>query len=608
MKIAVRSARAIRPSPSRSSSLFSSLFAMSLALVASPSLAAASDDLARLEGDYETWFLRENPTVASTLGIRDYDTKIRDAGFAAMDRRAAANAEFLRRLEGISPDDLSFSDRVNRAILNRIFSEAVQENKFGQRAMLFTTYYGWHQGFVGMADELPFRTRDDYESYLARLTQYPTLNDASLDVTAEAVKRGYVLPCVVLEGFEKGISGVVSDDPVKSRFYAPFLRPRPVDVSDELWIAMQAKASDLIVRVINPAYRKHASFFLKSYAPNCATSPSVSAQPGGREYYAFRIRQETTTSLSADEIHQIGLAEVARIGAEMEAVARKSGYATSAAMIAEMRTDEKYFAKSPEEFLSAAALISKTIDGFMPTLFTRLARLPYGIRPIPGEIAERTVTASYGPGSPEGGVSGTFFLNTSRLDQRPLWELPALASHEGVPGHHQQIALQQELNLPIWRRYGSRATAFVEGWALYSEQLGIAAGLYDTPEKNMGRLSYEMWRACRLVVDTGIHSKGWSKDRAVNYMKSHTALTDANIDAEINRYISWPGQALAYKLGELKIVALQQRARSALGTRFDLRRFNDAILSEGAVPLDVLEEQIDDWISKVVNNTGGRHQ
>jgi uncharacterized protein (DUF885 family) len=266
-------------------------------------------------------------------------------------------------------------------------------------------------------------------------------------------------------------------------------------------------------------------------------------------------------------------------------------------MIADMRTNPKWFVTTPEELLEATALMTKTIDGKMPTLFTRLPRLPYGIRPMAAATAPGDTTARYQPGSPDAGVAGYYLVNTTKLDQRPLWEIPALSVHEAVPGHHMQIATQQELEMPAWRKYTAFFTAFTEGWGLYSERLGIQLGLYDTPQKDMGRLGYEMWRAARLVVDTGIHSKGWDKGRAVAFMKGNTTLTDANIDAEVNRYISNPGQALAYKIGELKIRELRSKAEKQLGAKFDLRRFHDAVLGQGSVPLDALEAQIDAWIA-----------
>jgi uncharacterized protein (DUF885 family) len=247
--------------------------------------------------------------------------------------------------------------------------------------------------------------------------------------------------------------------------------------------------------------------------------------------------------------------------------------------------------------MAATALMAKTIDGKMPSLFTRLPRLPYGVKPIPAEIAEGNTTAYYQSGSPDAGLAGYYYVNTTHLDQRPLWELPALTVHEAVPGHHMQIATQQELDMPAWRKYGTFFTAFVEGWGLYSERLGIEMGIYDTPQKDMGRLGYEMWRAARLVVDTGLHAKGWSKEQAVAFMKDNTTLTDKNIDSEVNRYISNPGQALAYKIGELKIRELRAKAEKELGAKFDLRRFHDAVLGQGALPLDTLEAQINGWIA-----------
>ncbi|MBV8686293.1 MAG: DUF885 domain-containing protein [Alphaproteobacteria bacterium] len=563
---------------------------------AAPAAAAPADDLSALMADYYAWSLRESPVYATSLGVRDYDDRIDDLSLAAADRRARESAAFLARLETIPEAALTAADRANRGILKRSLEATVEANRYPQRVMLFTTYYGWHQGFAGMADNLPFRTKADYESYLARIAQYPQQNDTALAITAQAVKGGYVLPCSVLGSYEKTISGVIADDPAKSRFYEPFARPRPEGVSEAEWAAMQARAKRLVADVLNPAYAKHLAFFRTGYLPHCAKSDSISAQPGGRAYYAFRVRQETTTDLTPERIHEIGLREAARIRGEMDKVAKAAGFATREAFIRELKTDPRYYAKTPEELMAAAALTAKTIDGKLPALFGTLPRLPYGIRPIPAETAEGTTTAYYGAGAPASGIAGTFYVNTSKLDQRPLWELPALTAHEAVPGHHNQIALQQELSLPPFRRDFSSFTAFTEGWALYAESLGEEMGLYDTPAKKMGQLSYQAWRAARLVVDTGIHAKGWTKAQAVAFMRENTALTDANIDAEVNRYISWPGQALAYKLGELKIRELRARAQRALGTRFDLRRFHDAVLGQGSVPLDVLDAQIAAWI------------
>jgi uncharacterized protein (DUF885 family) len=564
---------------------------------AAPAAAAPADEFHRLLADHYAWLLRENPTYATSLGVRDYDDRIEDPSLAARDRQAAEAKAFLARLERIPAESLAPADRVNRAILKRGLEETIEANGFGQRVMLFTTYAGWHQSFAGLADNVPLRTKADYESYLTRLGLYPKQNDAALAITGQAVKGGFVLPCSVLGNYEKSIKGVIAEDPARSRFYEPFTRPRPGDLSEAEWTAMKARARRLVAEVLNPAYAKHLAFYRTTYAPKCAKADSISAQPGGREYYAFRVRQETTTDLTPDRIHDIGLRESARIRGEMEQVAKAAGFASREAFIEELRTNPKYFATTPAQLMAAAALTAKTIDGKMPQFFATLPRLSYGVRPIPAETAEGTTTAYYGQGSPEAGLAGTYWVNTSKLDQRPLWELPALTLHEAVPGHHHQISLQQEVALPPFRRYFSFFTAFTEGWALYAESLGEEMGLYDTPEKKMGQLSYQAWRAARLVVDTGIHSKGWDKAKAVAFMRDNTALTDANIDAEVNRYISWPGQALGYKIGELKIRELRAKAERELGAKFDLRRFHDAVLLQGSVPLDVLEAQVGAWIA-----------
>ena len=572
------------------------LAAASLALAA-PAAAAPADDFTALADAYWASYLRANPVQASILGHKQYDAELGDISLAAQDRVAAQSGVYLARLNAIPAAGLSPADRINQAILKRTLEEAIEANRFGQRMMLFTNRDGWHQTLAGLSDSLTFRSRADYDNYLSRLAKYPAFNDEALRISARALDDGFVLPCDAMGGFEGSITGVIPADPTQSRLYAPFAGARPAFVAAAEWAALQARAKALIGDDLRAAYAKHAAWYRTDYAPKCARSVAMSDLPGGKDFYNFRIRQMTTTTRTADNIHALGLKEVKRIRAEMVEVATKAGFASREAMIADLRTNPKYYAKTPEELMQATARVLKTIDGKMPSLFTVLPRLPYGIREIPAETAEGTTTAYYNQGSPENGIAGTYYVNTSKLDQRPLWEIPPLSVHEAVPGHHHQIALQQELPLPEWRRYGTFFTAFVEGWGLYSERLGIEMGLYDTPAKDMGRLSYEMWRATRLVVDTGLHSKGWSKQQAVAYMTDNSALSAANIEAEVNRYIANPGQALAYKLGELKIRELRSRAETELGSKFDLRRFHDAVLGQGAVPLDALEAQIDGWIA-----------
>ena len=569
---------------------------MVLALAA-PAAADAPEDFKALTDEYWAYVLRENPVWASQLGVRDRDDQLGDISLAADDRRGAAFAAFLKRLDAIPDAQLSPADRTNKLILRRGLAESVEARRFGQRTMLFTNREGWHQSVAGLSEGLTFRNAADYENYLKRLARYPAYNDEALKISQQAVEGRYTLPCAAMGGFERTISGVIGPDPTQSRFYAPFRATRPGNVDAATWTSLQARARALIDGPLRAAYGKHLGWYRTSYAPKCAKAVGVSAQPNGAAYYNFRIREMTTTDLSAEQIHQLGLREVKRIRDEMEQVARKAGFSSREAFIQDLRTNPKYYAKTPAELMEAASHQAKVIDGKMPTLFNLLPRLPYGLREIPAETAEGTTTAYYMPGSPQSGIAGIYYVNTSKLDQRPLWELPALTVHEAVPGHHHQIALQQELPMPDWRRHGTFFTAFVEGWGLYSERLGIEMGLYDTPAKDMGRLSYEMWRATRLVVDTGIHAKGWSKQRAVAFMTDNTALSAANIEAEVNRYISWPAQALAYKLGELKIRELRTQAERELGGKFDLKRFHDTVLGQGAVPLDTLEGQVTSWIA-----------
>jgi uncharacterized protein (DUF885 family) len=575
---------------------FALLGAVSLS-IASPALADPVEDFHRLMDEYWAAQLRESPLLATSTGVKTYDAQLDELSLAAMDRQAAMAKSFLDRLEAIPQSALPPADQTNYSILQRSLRTAVEGNRFGQRQMLYSTLGSFHDYYASFGETQPFHSKEDYENYLARIALVPERMRSYGEISVKAAREGYVQPCVTLANFPNTISGNISADPAKSRFYAPFAGDKPGNISEADWSSLKTRAATLIRDKINPSYEAFRQLYATQLASKCRQSVGVSALPQGKEYYAYLVRNYTTTDMTPEQIHELGLREVARIRSEMEQVAKKGGFPSREAMIADMRTNPKWYVTTPEELLEATALMAKTIDGKMPSLFTRLPRLPYGIRPMAAATAPGDTTARYQPGSPDAGVAGYYLVNTTKLDQRPLWEIPALTVHEAVPGHHMQIATQQELEMPAWRKYGTFFTAFVEGWGLYSERLGIEMGLYDTPQKDMGRLGYEMWRAARLVVDTGIHSKGWTKDQAVAFMNDNTTLTDANIDAEVNRYISNPGQALAYKLGELKIRALRAEAEKELGDKFDLRRFHDAVLGQGAVPLDTLEQQIGAWIA-----------
>ena len=571
---------------------------------ATPAVAGPTEDLAALMSDYWAAYLKDNPLTASSVGVTTYDRALAELSLAEFDRQAAEAERFLTRLKAIPATSLSTMDQSNRAVLMRSLEDQIMLNRFGQRQLLYSSLGSYHESLATMGENIPMRTKADYENYLARLALVPARMQAYSDISVKAADEGYTQACAWMKSMPGQTLALVPADVTQSPFYGPFAASRPQAVSAADWSALQGRAREVIGGPIAASYRAFSTLAESRLVPKCRNVDSVSAQRGGKDYYAALVRFHTTTDLTPDRIHEIGLQEVARIRAEMGEVAKKAGFASREAMIADMRTNPRWYVTTPEELMEKTAIVTKTIDGKMPAYFGRLPRLPYGIRPMTAATAPTDTTARYQPGSPEGGIGGYYLVNTTKLDQRPLWEIPVLSVHEAVPGHHMQIALQQELEMPAWRKSTTFFTAFVEGWGLYSERLGIDMGLYDTPQKDMGRLSYQMWRATRLVVDTGIHSKGWDKARAVAFMKDNSALTDANIDAEVNRYISVPGQALAYMIGKRKIEELRARAENALGPRFDIRRFHDAVLGQGAVPLDALEAQIDAWIAAELKRGG----
>jgi len=402
----------------------------------------------------------------------------------------------------------------------------------------------------------------------------------------------------VLEGYDVTMATHVVGAAEKSVFFAPF-RAFPPGVPAEERARLTEAGRRAIMQGAVPGYKALLDFMKTEYVPRARTSIGASSLPRGREYYAHLVRSFTTLDLTADQVHEIGRQEVLRIRAEMDAAMAKTGFQGNfAAFLNFLRTDPRFYAKTPEELLENASYIAKRMDGKLPSLFGRLPRLPYGVEPVPAHLAPKYTGGRYIPAPIGGTQAGEYWVNTYALDKRPLYTLEALTLHEAVPGHHLQIALQQELTgLPEFRRF-SDVGAFVEGWALYAERLGLEAGFYKDPYSDFGRLTYEMWRACRLVVDTGIHAKGWTRAEAMEYLESHTALSLHEVRTETDRYISWPGQALCYKMGELKIRELRGQAEQALGQKFDVRSFHDVVLGSGAVPLTVLEEQVRAYIAE----------
>ncbi|MDX1509609.1 MAG: DUF885 family protein, partial [Woeseiaceae bacterium] len=473
--------------------------------------------------------------------------------------------------------------------------DSIDARELGLHRIPFNTFSGFFMAALTMSNGIRMDSVETYEDYLSRMREVPRYFGENLDNMREGMNTGFVLPQVVIDGILPTVEAQLKDDPEDSSFYDPF-REMSDRVSPGDKQRLRAEARHVIAQQVIPAFAELAEFLGSEYS----ASETLGAEQlnGGKDYYAFQIKRYTTIAdTTSQDIHEIGLREVARIKAEMLQIIENLEFDGGFDEFAEfLRTDPQFYAETPEQLLKEAAWIAKRIDYVMPGFFGRLPRQPYGIVPVPDEIAPNYTTGAY-YGAPLGGsVGGAYWLNTYALDQRPLFELPSLTLHEAVPGHHHQNALSAEMeDVPDFRN-GLYFSAFGEGWALYTEKLGVEMGIYQTPYEHFGRLSYEMWRACRLVIDTGIHAKGWTRDQAIQFFADNTALSQQNIRAEVDRYISWPGQALAYKLGELRIWDMRHNAEQVLGERFDLREFHDVILENGALPIAMLEAVVERWI------------
>ncbi|HXU46348.1 MAG TPA: DUF885 domain-containing protein [Thermoanaerobaculia bacterium] len=573
----------------------------STVLLASPARATDSSALtAQLHGlfDREWEFrLKEDPNFATSVGRHEYDDRLTTYTPEDLARRAEAAKGFLHELAGIERGRLAADDQTSYDVFRRQLEIRVEGIERGEEEIPINADSGFHVDFAQLPDQAPLSTVRDYDNYCRRLEAWPTIVAQRIALMRQGIARGFTTPKATLAGYERTISAHVVEDPAKSVFWKPFAKmPQTFPAADRKRLLDQGRAS--VLRAIS-GYRTFLEFYSKEYYPAARTTLAASALPDGAAFYRFQIRKFTTVDLSPEEIHRIGLAEVERIDKEMRAVMRQTGFTGDfPAFLELLRTDPRFYAKTPEELLMRAAWIAKRMDGKLPSLFGRLPRLPYTVEPVPDHLAPKYTSGRYIP-APYGGTQpGIYWVNTYLLESRPLYNLEALTLHESVPGHHLQGALAQEMeNLPNFRRH-SYISAYGEGWGLYCEWLGLEAGFYTDPYSNFGRLTYEMWRAGRLVVDTGIHSMGWTRQQAIDYLASHTALPLHECETEVDRYISWPGQALSYKLGELKIKELRRRAEQALKQDFDVRAFHDVVLGSGSVPLDVLERNVDRWIGE----------
>ncbi|GIW92047.1 MAG: hypothetical protein KatS3mg110_0088 [Pirellulaceae bacterium] len=558
----------------------------------------SSPELARLFDEAWQDELRRDPLLATRVGEKRWNGELPQVSLAAQEERLEAKRRFLQRAEAIDPNTLSETDRVHWKIFVRLLRDDLTEGAFRGYLLAITNRSGFYIDFPDLPQWVPLATVQDYRDYLSRLRQFGRYAEENIELLREGIRQKMVLPAVVLEGVEDVIRSPISENPRDTPWFAPF-RAFPASVPSGIRDDLAHEAEEAIRQVVVPAYRKILDFMKSEYLPAARASVGASDLPNGRDYYRHRVQMFSTLDITPEEIHEIGLQEVRRIRAEMEAVPSRIGFQGSYQQFVEhLRTDPKYYAATKEQLLKEVSYVLKRVDGELPRWFGRLPRMPYGIREVPEHIAPRTTTAYYMQPAGDGTRAGFYYVNTYNLKSRPLYEIEALSLHEAVPGHHLQIALAQELeDMPAFRRF-AEPTAFVEGWALYAERLGQEMGFYQDPISDFGRLSYEMWRACRLVVDTGIHYFGWSRRQAIDFMLENTALSRHNIEAEVDRYISWPGQAVAYKIGELTIRRLRKEAEEALKERFDIRRFHDVVLGSGAVPLDVLEENVRRYIQE----------
>lgn len=539
--------------------------------------------------------MREYPTFASYLGDRRYNDAWTDNSIEAIERREKDQREFLRRLYAIDKNALPAPDQINYELFLRDLQSEIDEDKFRDYLLPFS-----QRGGVQTLNEntrgVPQATVKDYEDWLARMGKIDTVIEQTIALAEEGRKAGIVAPKVLMQRIPAQIDGQLVEVGTDSPFYE-FFAELPDSFSAEEKERLQDAAVATIEETVVPAYRQLDQYFNETYLPASRDSIGLSELPMGEDWYEFLTEDFTTTKMTPDEIHQLGLSEVKRIRAEMQLIIDELEFdGDFQDFLTFLRTDPQFYYDNPDDLYEAYLATSKRIDPELVKLFGKLPRMPYGVKPIPEASAPDTTTAYYTSPAADGSRAGIYWVNLYMPEVRPKYEIEVLTVHEAMPGHHLQIALQQELgDMPDFRRY-SGFTAFVEGWGLYSESLGYELGLYKDPYSRFGALTYEMWRAVRLVVDTGMHYKGWSRQQAIDFFKENAAKTEHDIVNEIDRYIGNPGQALAYKIGQLKMLSLREKAEAELGDKFDIRAFHDELLGAGSLPLDVLERRMDAWL------------
>ena len=555
------------------------------------------------------WEMRERPEIAMRRGDYRRAAHVTDNSLAAIGRRHRETVDFHERLKALGPSGLTENDLVDYELFELELEREIEDYRFRKFLMPIGQREGLHQDIPQAAEGIRFAAYEDYENYLGRLEQTPALVDNAIALMRLGLEEGRTPPRVAIAGVPAQLDALLAEGGLDALLVP--LASLPPRLTEAQRQTLPARMQYDVMPTVRKALERLRTFVRDEYFPGARESIAATDFPNGDALYAHELWTMTTTRMSAREIHELGLREVARIRAEMMDVIRRSDYLELHpdeadledaqlfdAFIGYLRADARFYYDDPEALLTGYRDICKRVDAHLPRFFRTLPRLPYGVKAIPGFMAPYQTTAYYDFGSIENAEPGWFYANTYALDQRPRYEMIALAMHEAVPGHHLQTAIAQELeNVPEFRRY-AWFTAFGEGWALYSERLGIEMGLYEDPYDDFGRLLYEMWRACRLVVDPGIHAMGWSRERAIRYMLDNTALSELNITNEVDRYIAWPGQACGYKIGELRIRALREQAEARLGESFDLRAFHDVVLGAGSVPLTVLDRRVWAWVRR----------
>ncbi len=560
--------------------------------------AFANDNLKKIINDMQRGDLTSDPVQAGNEGNREALRHLPDASRAATELGVANTRKLMQRYQALDSSGLHGEKLLNHRLLGYVLGQRLMLVDFDTGRMPFTNDSGFFNMMSYVSRQTRFENIDDYEAYAARLSELPRFFGQHTDNMRRGITTGYTASGEILPGIIDAIKSLGNGKAEEHAFFKPFtVFPDTISANE------QARLKALGLTTMNdkvlPAYQDLLRFFEEEYAPAARKTVGIGTTQAGREHYKALVKYFTTLDITPDEVHELGLSEVKRIRGEMDEIIKETKFEGSFKdFLKFLRTDEQFYAKSADDLLKEAAWIAKRIDGQMPQYFGKLPRLPYGVMAVPAEMAPNYTTGRYWGGNPVQGLAGFYVVNTYDLSQRPLYNLPALTLHEGVPGHHHQISLAQEMkDVPEFRR-SLYPNAFGEGWGLYSEKLGVEMGIYRTPYEDFGRLTYEMWRACRLVVDTGMHWKGWTRDQAEACFLENSALAPHNIKTEVDRYISWPGQALSYKIGELKILELRKRAKDKLGADFDIRSFHDEVLSAGGIPLNILEDRIDAWIAK----------